>query len=74
MSQTRSITVRSDGFVQKFEGDPQLHTLSITGTYFITMRDPSDPAGRVVVWQQRVENGIAEGVDIKIEGFDVPQS
>jgi hypothetical protein len=71
MSQRRSITVRTDGFVQKFEGDPQLHTISFTGTYFITLSDPSDRSKRIVVWQQRVQNGIAEAVDITIEGFDV---
>ncbi len=34
------------------------------------MSDPSSPAGRVVVWQQRVENGYAEAVEIITEGFE----
>jgi hypothetical protein len=71
MSQGRSITVRTNGFVQKFEGDPQIHTLAVTGTHFITLSDPADRSNRIVVWQQRVENGYAEAVEITFEGFDV---
>ena len=50
----RSMTVRtSDGIVRIFEGDPQLHEL-FTGTYFVSVPDPTSPSGRSVAWQQRI--------------------
>ncbi|OBG00698.1 hypothetical protein A5773_04210 [Mycobacterium sp. 852014-52450_SCH5900713] len=66
----KSITVKSGGMVQTFTGDPQLHLLSI-GVYFISIHDPSAPSGRRTAWQQRVENGRAEGFEITMEGFDM---
>jgi hypothetical protein len=66
----RSITVKSGGMVQTFTGDPQLHVLSI-GIYFISIHDPTAPSGRRTAWQQRVENGRAEGFKITMEGFDM---
>jgi hypothetical protein len=60
----RSITVKSGGQVRTFTGEPELQMLFITGTYFISLPDNSVPSGRKVVWQQRVENGVAEGVEI----------
>ena len=62
----KSITVRSGGQVWTFTGEPELQML-FTGTYFISVPDDSEPAGKKVVWQQRVENGVAEAVEIKAE-------
>ena len=62
----KSITVKSGGQVSTFTGEPELEML-FTGTYFISVRDDSEPSGKRVVWQQRVENGIAEGVEITAE-------
>ena len=63
----KSITVKSGGWERTFTGARELHVVSATGTYFITMPDESEPSGRKVEWQQRVENGIAEGVEIRAE-------
>jgi hypothetical protein len=70
----RRITVRSGGWSSTFEGDPQLHTIEGIGIHYITLSDPSEPSGRRVVWQQRVENGVAEGFEITAEGFESPES
>ena len=43
MNQRRSITVTSDGVQNKLTADWQLHTLSVTGTYFISVSDLSGP-------------------------------
>ena len=61
------ITVRTEHVSHTFTGRPELHVLNATGTYFVTMSDKSHPSGREVVWQQRVENGRVEGVEITVE-------
>jgi hypothetical protein len=61
----RKITVKTKHHAYTFEGDPQLHML-FTGTYFVSMPDPSSPSGRTVAWQQRIDDGYAEGVEITI--------
>jgi hypothetical protein len=70
MNQRRSITVTSDGVQNRFAGDWHLHTLLVTGTYFISVSDPSVPSGRSVAWQERVEHGRRAGVEIVIEESD----
>jgi hypothetical protein len=64
----KSITVKSGGVVRTFTGEPELEML-FTGTYFISVPDESEPSGQRAVWQQRVENGVAEGVEITAEPF-----
>ncbi|BAX94248.1 hypothetical protein [Mycobacterium shigaense] len=66
----RRITVKVRGEVKTFTGDPQLHQIPAADTFFVTMPDPSAPSGRRVAWQQRVENGIAEAVEITREDLD----
>ncbi|MGV9546201.1 hypothetical protein ACWDSF_33210 [Nocardia beijingensis] len=67
MAERRSITVRSDGQLYKFNGDVELRKLAATGTYYVLMDGE-------VVWRQRVENGQAAEVNIVLEGFDEEQS
>jgi hypothetical protein len=65
----KSITVKSGGVVRTFTGEPELHRLLVTGTYFISVPEKSEPSGRRAVWQQQVDNGVAEGVEITAEPF-----
>jgi hypothetical protein len=64
----RRITVRTArGEVYTFEEDPRLRTLDVGNEiYFIDVPDASSPSGRKAVWQQRVENGEAEGFEITV--------
>jgi hypothetical protein len=62
----KSIAIRTcDGVVRVFEGDARLHTFNIgADIHFVSMPDQSSPSGRCVVWQQRVEHGVAEGFEL----------
>lgn len=64
----KRITVEAGGMVYTFTGEPELH-FSAIGFYFISVPDESEPAGKKVAWQQRVENGVVEGVKITAEAF-----
>jgi hypothetical protein len=63
----KKITVRTDdGMVYTFATEPELHASSI-GFYYISVPDESEPAGKRLVWQQRVDNGVVEGVKFTVE-------
>jgi hypothetical protein len=64
-----SIKVKGRGYENRYDGDPRLHQL-FTGTYYISIPDPTSPSGRSVIWQQGIYDGRTEAVEITTEGFD----
>jgi hypothetical protein len=64
----RSITVETEHDMHVFTGRPILGRL-FTGTYFVSVESDAEPSGLAVVWQQRIDHGVAEGVTITAEPF-----